>query len=71
MIQFLHKKLFVRNEETKHLEDAELALYLLRKLNRPIRVCGMVRNSGEPGGGPLLLIIRTEPHLCRFWRVPK
>ncbi|MCQ2335557.1 MAG: DUF4301 family protein [Paludibacteraceae bacterium] len=23
-----------------------------RKLNRPIRVCGMVKNSGEPGGGP-------------------
>lgn len=21
-------------------------------LNRPIRICGMVRNSGEPGGGP-------------------
>ena len=26
--------------------------FLLRKLNRPIRVCGMVRNTGEPGGGP-------------------
>ncbi len=26
--------------------------YLLSKLNRPIRVCGMVRNEGEPGGGP-------------------
>lgn len=26
---------------------------LLKKtLNRPIRVCGMVRNQGEPGGGP-------------------
>lgn len=23
-----------------------------QKLNRPIRVCGMVRNDGEPGGGP-------------------
>jgi hypothetical protein len=22
------------------------------KLNRPLRVCGMVRNEGEPGGGP-------------------
>jgi hypothetical protein len=21
-------------------------------LNRPIRVCGMVKNEGEPGGGP-------------------
>lgn len=26
--------------------------YLRDKLNRPIRVCGMVRNEGEPGGGP-------------------
>ncbi|OIQ20256.1 DUF4301 family protein [Lacinutrix sp. MedPE-SW] len=26
--------------------------YLIDKLNRPIRVCGMVKNEGEPGGGP-------------------
>ncbi len=26
--------------------------FLKAKLNRPIRVCGMVRNEGEPGGGP-------------------
>lgn len=26
--------------------------YLRNKLNRPIRVCGMVKNEGEPGGGP-------------------
>lgn len=26
--------------------------YLLEILNRPIRVCGMVKNTGEPGGGP-------------------
>ncbi|MFA6201121.1 MAG: DUF4301 family protein [Bacteroidales bacterium] len=25
---------------------------IFNKLNRPIRVCGMVRNQGEPGGGP-------------------
>ncbi|HMW33796.1 MAG TPA: DUF4301 family protein [bacterium] len=25
---------------------------LMQFLNRPIRVCGMVRNQGEPGGGP-------------------
>jgi hypothetical protein len=25
---------------------------LLRALERPIRVCGVVRNTGEPGGGP-------------------
>lgn len=26
--------------------------YLIRQLNRPLRVCGMVKNQGEPGGGP-------------------
>jgi Domain of unknown function (DUF4301) len=26
--------------------------YLLSMLNRPLRVCGMVPNAGEPGGGP-------------------
>lgn len=29
--------------------------YLISALNRPIRVCGMVRNEGEPGGGPFLV----------------
>ena len=54
MIEFMHRKLFIRNPETKNLEDGELALYLLKKLDRPIRVCGMVKNVGEPGGGPFL-----------------
>jgi len=26
--------------------------YLKSKINRPIRVCGMVKNESEPGGGP-------------------
>lgn len=26
--------------------------FLFTKLNRPLRICGMVRNIGEPGGGP-------------------
>lgn len=26
--------------------------FLFNRLNRPLRVCGMVRNTGEPGGGP-------------------
>ncbi|MDX5477040.1 MAG: DUF4301 family protein, partial [Cyclobacteriaceae bacterium] len=34
------------------LSDKEKADYLISKLNRPIRVCGMVKNTGEPGGGP-------------------
>lgn len=30
----------------------EKIAYLKNKLNRPLRVCGMVKNVGEPGGGP-------------------
>lgn len=26
-----------------------------QRLNRPIRVCGVVRNTGEPGGGPFIV----------------
>lgn len=54
MIHFLHDDLCLRNPELKDLEDAELAIYLKNKLNRPMRVCGMVKNVGEPGGGPFL-----------------
>lgn len=32
--------------------DIEKIDYLYNKLNRPMRVCGMVKNEGEPGGGP-------------------
>jgi hypothetical protein len=30
--------------------------YLISKFNRPIRICGMVKNEGEPGGGPFWAI---------------
>ncbi|MDR1881015.1 MAG: DUF4301 family protein [Tannerellaceae bacterium] len=56
MIHFLQDELCVRNGELKYLEDAELILYIRNKLSRPLRVCGMVRNSGEPGGGPFLAV---------------
>jgi hypothetical protein len=34
------------------LSIEEKAKYLKHRLNRPLRVCGMVKNTGEPGGGP-------------------
>lgn len=34
----------------------EKANFLKGKLNRPIRVCGMVKNTGEPGGGPFWIL---------------
>ncbi len=35
-----------------YTEKEELCYYLKEKYNRPLRVCGMVKNEGEPGGGP-------------------
>jgi hypothetical protein len=37
-------------------EKEELYHYFMRKFNRPIRVCGMVKNQGEPGGGPFFAV---------------
>ena len=54
MIRFLQQHLQCRNSEIKHMEDCDLVLYLRKKFNRPMRVCGMVKNVGEPGGGPFL-----------------
>ncbi|MDR2801624.1 MAG: DUF4301 family protein [Prevotellaceae bacterium] len=34
--------------------EKEYAPLLYAKLNRPLRVCGMVKNAGEPGGGPFI-----------------
>ncbi len=34
------------------LSEMEKIDYLYGQLNRPVRVCGMVKNEGEPGGGP-------------------
>ena len=43
---------FVQNKLCVKLpENYDVAL-LEKLLSRPIRVCGMVRNEGEPGGGP-------------------
>lgn len=50
---FLEHILFVRPPENQYYTEKEdLFYYLKSKFNRPIRVCGMVPNQGEPGGGP-------------------
>lgn len=54
IIRFVQQDLCCRNPKIKELEDADLVIYLKNKLNRPMRVCGMVKNIGEPGGGPFL-----------------
>ncbi len=36
--------------------EVDQAKFLKKKLNRPIRICGMVKNTGEPGGGPFWIL---------------
>ena len=51
--KFIEKELcVVLPERVKALEGVALKSELCRILDRPLRVCGMVRNEGEPGGGP-------------------
>ncbi|SEA22120.1 protein of unknown function [Segatella bryantii] len=54
IIRFIQRDLCCRRTDIKELEDADLVIYLRKKLNRPMRVCGVVKNVGEPGGGPFL-----------------
>ncbi len=51
--EFLRTEFCITMPEQKDCKQRALAL--LDKLNRPIRVCGMVRNEGEPGGGPFIV----------------
>lgn len=48
---FARKELFI-NFEHKFDDNKTKHRFLYNKLNRPIRICGMVKNEGEPGGGP-------------------
>ena len=54
--QFCETRLNNYHPDIKSLQGEELRKYLFKKLNRPIRVCGMVENVGEPGGGPFLAV---------------
>ncbi|KAA2219551.1 DUF4301 family protein [Maribacter flavus] len=50
---FLSEELNVKFSMDFHsLSNTEKTHVLKSKINRPIRICGMVKNEGEPGGGP-------------------
>ncbi|CAM3571194.1 DUF4301 family protein [Flavobacterium saliperosum] len=53
LISFVRHKLNIvlPKDFSKYSLDNQKA-ELFQLLNRPIRVCGMVKNEGEPGGGP-------------------
>jgi hypothetical protein len=48
--RFAKSRLFT--DVPEGLNREQLEKFLNTTLNRPLRVCGVVRNEGEPGGGP-------------------
>lgn len=54
MLAFARETLCITHDGIELADADETADYLRRKFNRPVRVCGMVVNEGEPGGGPFL-----------------
>jgi len=59
MVSYLHERLGIAIPEMLESWDVnQMKKWLNDTLNRPIRVCGMVRNEGEPGGGPFY--VRSE-----------
>jgi hypothetical protein len=51
---FLQKELCVQYALPFNSSEERINFYK-QKLNRPLRVCGMVKNEGEPGGGPFVV----------------
>jgi len=42
--------------EMENKSEINIRKLFLSKLDRPVRVCGMVKNEGEPGGGPFWVL---------------
>lgn len=57
ILDFCSNKLHIKHPKNHYYSESEdISQYLFKILNRPIRVCGMVINQGEPGGGPFWTI---------------
>lgn len=56
MVEYARTVLNIDDPRLDDMDDDALVEYLKNKLNRPLRVCGMVRNEGEPGGGPFIAV---------------
>ena len=54
IVEFLKSTFSIYSDKFDTLKGDALAEMLIGLLNRPLRVCGMVRNEGEPGGGPFI-----------------
>ncbi|WP_281235396.1 DUF4301 family protein [Flavobacterium gelatinilyticum] len=57
IIEFLKQKLHIELGKDFNKFTFENKIIKIKELlDRPIRVCGMVRNEGEPGGGPFWIM---------------
>lgn len=52
IIHFVENVLNVKHPNILRVEKSEQVRYLKQKLNRPLRVCGVVKNEDEQGGMP-------------------
>ncbi|PKN32871.1 MAG: DUF4301 domain-containing protein [Deltaproteobacteria bacterium HGW-Deltaproteobacteria-19] len=53
MVRFCREKLNTHVPREVAIAPPEIMeAWLFARMNRPLRICGMVRNEGEPGGGP-------------------
>ncbi len=54
LLKFLEEELMIKvTDKVRRYNTKKTLRFFIEKLNRPIRVCGMVRNEGDPGGGPV------------------
>jgi hypothetical protein len=52
LMYFITRELMIKLPDIFHSYNTSALNYFRKLLHRPIRVCGMVKNEGEPGGGP-------------------
>jgi len=58
--EFVHKGLgYSLGEDFERLSPVQKRKRLASRFDRPLRVCGVVRNTGEPGGGPFWVKDKT------------
>lgn len=73
ILAFTKDELFICHKGSFATDD-DLKKYLRTKLDRPFRVCGMVKNVGEPGGGPFIVVNAdgtTSPQILESSQIDK
>jgi hypothetical protein len=64
MLRFIEQELQQKLDvDWDSMDQMEKIDFLYTWFNRPIRVCGMVKNEGEPGGGPFRVMKDNESTL--------